>query len=55
MTKEEIIEELKRLREKKLDELTVLNAKHDVILQYIAELNVLIETAKENDNARSIK
>ena len=51
MTKEKIIEALEMTRRKKLDELTVINAKHDAALQYIAELNVLIETAKENDNA----
>lgn len=51
MTKENIIQEIERTRKKLLDELIVINAKHDAILQYIAELNVLIETAKENDNA----
>ena len=47
MTKEEIIEALELTRRKKLDELTVLNAKHDAVLQYVAELNALIDTAKE--------
>lgn len=51
MTKKQIIEELERIRDKNIDELTELNAKHDLLLQYIAELNVLIQTAMEDDNA----
>lgn len=51
MNKEKIIEELEKTRRKLVDELTVLNAKHDAIIQYIAELNMLIDKAKENDNA----
>lgn len=47
MTKEEIIEQLEITRRRKVDEITILNAKHDAILQYIAELNALIDTAKE--------
>lgn len=48
MTNEEIIEQLEITRKKLLEELTVLNAKHDVIIQIIAELHVLIATIREN-------
>ncbi len=48
---EKIIEVIEMTRKKLLDELIVLNAKHDAVLQFIAELNVLIETARENDDA----
>ena len=50
MTKEELIEELKKIKEDRCDQLAKLNITHDNLLFYIAELNNLIEEAeKESD------
>lgn len=51
MTKEEIIKELEKLKTERLSDLRSINVKHTMLLEQIAELNYIIEKAKENDNA----
>lgn len=51
MDKEQLIEELKILKKQRMEQLARLNITHDNLMQYIAELNHLIEEAeKESDN-----
>ena len=50
MTKEELISELKSIKKQRMEQLSRLNITHDNLMQYIAELNHLIEEAeKESD------
>lgn len=51
MTKEEIIEELENLRFDLNNELTEINAKHELIRQQLCNINSILSRAKENDNA----
>lgn len=46
MTKEKLIEELKNLKQERLEDLQKLNAKHDALVEFIAELNYLINEAE---------
>ena len=51
MTKEELIDELKKLKKERLEQVMRLNIHHDALMAYIVELNHLIEEAeKELDN-----
>lgn len=50
MTKEEIIKELEEMKEERLNDLKKINVKHDMLVEYIAELNYIIQKARE-DNA----
>lgn len=53
MTKEELINELKELRQERMEDLMKLNAKHDMLVEFIANLNYIIEEAeKESDDER---
>lgn len=47
MTKEELIEQMEKLKNDLLEDLAKCNAKHDVLVTQIAELNSLIAKAKE--------
>ena len=47
MTKEELIKEMEELKNNLLEDLAKCNAKHDVLVTQIAELNSLISRAKE--------
>lgn len=52
MDKEQLIKELKELKQERLEDLMIINGKHDVLTEIIANLNYLIEEAeKESDNA----
>lgn len=51
MTKEELIRELEELKAERLADLAKINTKHDMLTEHIAELNYIIDKAKENDNA----
>ena len=51
MTKEEIITELEILRSDLKDELTEINAKHELIREQLYAINSLLSRAKENDIA----
>lgn len=46
LTKEKLIEELKELKQERLEDLQKLNAKHDALVEFIAELNLLINEAE---------
>ena len=52
MTKEEIIKELEQLKNDKVNELANINAKHLVLTNFIAELNYVLQKARD-DNART--
>ena len=47
MTKEDLIREMEKLKNNLLEDLAKCNAKHDVLVTQIAELNSLIGKAKE--------
>lgn len=47
MTKEELIKQIEELKNGLLEDLAECNAKHDVLVSQIAELNSLITKAKE--------
>ena len=50
MDKEELINELKDLRRERIDDLIKINAKHDMLVEFIANLNYIIDEAeKESD------
>lgn len=52
MTKEELIKELKELKQERMNDLIKINSQHDMLINYIADLNYLIGNAEmENDNA----
>lgn len=50
MTKEELINELKELRNERIEDLMKLSVKHDSLSNYIAELNHLIYDAEKESN-----
>ena len=50
ITKEQLIAELKELKQERMEDLMKLNAKHDAIVEFIANLSYLIEEA-ERDNS----
>lgn len=54
MTKEEIIEELEEMKAERMNDLTKINVKHDMLVEHIAELNYIIQKARD-ENARSIE
>lgn len=47
MDKEQLINELKKLKEQKISQLALLNATHDEIMKCVVELNHLIEEAEK--------
>lgn len=47
MTKEELIEQMEELKNGLLEDLAKCNAKHDILVTQIAELNSIIAKAKE--------
>lgn len=47
MNKEELIRQIEELRDSLLEDLAKCNAKHDLLVSQIAELNSLITKAKE--------
>ena len=49
LTKEQLIKELKELKQERLEDLQKLNAKHDALVEFIAELNYLINEAESNE------
>ena len=50
MTREEIIKELEEMKAERMSDLSKINVKHDMLVEHIAELNYIIEKARE-DNA----
>ena len=46
MTKESLIKELKELKQERLEDLQKLNAKRDALVEFIAELNHIINEAE---------
>ena len=50
MTKEEIIKELEEMKAERMNDLMNINTKHDMLVEHIAELNYIIQNARE-DNA----
>lgn len=51
MDKEQLINELKELKREHMENLMKLNAKHDMLVEFIANLNYIIEEAeKESDD-----
>lgn len=52
MNKEQITNELKELKQERMKDLIKINAKHDMLVEFIANINYLIDAAeKESDNA----
>jgi hypothetical protein len=50
LTKEQLIKEMKELKQERLEDLMKLNAKHDALVEFIANLSYLINEAEgEND------
>lgn len=47
LTKEQLIAELKELKQERMEDLMKLNAKHDTLLEVIANLSYLIEEAEK--------
>lgn len=50
LTKEQLISELKELKQERLEDLMKLNAKHDALGEFIAELSNLIYEAEGNND-----
>lgn len=54
LTKEQLIAEMKELKQERLEDLMKLNAKHDALVEFIANLNYLIDEAEgKNDGENS--
>lgn len=51
LTKEQLISELKELKQERLEDLQKLNAKHDALVEFIANLSYLINEAEGNNDA----
>lgn len=50
MDKEQIIKKLKELKQDRMEDLMKINAKHDMLVNFITDLNYLIDEAeKESD------
>lgn len=50
LTKEQLISELKELKQERLEDLMKINAKHDALVEFIANLSYLIDEAEgKND------
>ena len=50
ITKEQLIAELKELKQERLEDLMKLNAKHDALVEFIANLSYLIDEAEGNND-----
>lgn len=50
LTKEQLIKELKELKQERLEDLQKLNAKHDTLVEFIAELSYLINEAEGGED-----
>ena len=51
MDKEQLINELKELKNERMEDLKKINVQHDMLINFIADLNYLIGNAElENDN-----
>lgn len=50
MNKEELIKELIELKDERMSDLMKLNAKHDMLVEFIANLNYLIAEASRKDD-----
>lgn len=48
LTREQLIAEMKELKQERIEDLQKLNAKHDALVEFIAELNYLIQKAEGN-------
>ena len=53
LTKEQLIKELKELKQERLEDLQKLNAKHDALVEFIAELSYLINEAEGGENGEN--
>ena len=51
ITKEQLIAELKELKQERMEDLMKLNAKHDALVEFIANLNYLIEEAERSKSS----
>lgn len=51
MTKEQLIAELKELKQERMEDLMKLNAKHDALVEFIANLSYLIEEAERGESS----
>lgn len=49
ITKEQLIAELKELKQERMEDLMKLNAKHDALVEFISNLNYLIDEAERNE------
>lgn len=50
LTKEQLIKELKELKHERLEDLQKINAKHDTLVEFIAEISYLINEAEGREN-----
>lgn len=50
LTKEQLIAELKELKQERLEDLMKLDAKHDVLVNFLADINYLINNAEEKND-----
>ena len=53
LTKEQLIAELKELKQERLEDLMKLNAKHDALVEFIANLSYIIVEAEGEKDADS--
>ena len=53
LTKEQLIKELKELKQERLEDLQKLNAKHDTLVEFIAELSYLINEAEGSEDGEN--
>lgn len=51
LTKEKLIAELKELKQERMEDLMKLNAKHDALVEFIANLNCLIDEAERGESS----
>ena len=47
MTKEELIKEMKELKQERMEDLMKINAKHDTLVEFIANISHLIDEAEK--------
>jgi hypothetical protein len=50
LNKEQLVAELKELKQERLEDLMKLNAKHDALVEFIANLSYLIDEAEGNND-----
>ena len=55
MTKEELIKDIETMRENILNDLSYVNAKHDILVNELCFINNLLSRARGDEDGRSVE